>query len=46
MLHKYFQELINCLEKECDVKEGASVLDWLPNVSIVTGPMSLTLPTQ
>jgi hypothetical protein len=46
MLHKYFQELINRLEKECCVNEGSSVLDWLPNVAIVTGPMSLTLPTQ
>ena len=46
MLHKYFQSLVNRLEKECCDKEGLSVLEWLPNVAIVTGPMSLTLPTQ
>lgn len=44
VLKKYFQGLINRLEKECDVEEGSSILDWLPNVAIVTGPMSLTLP--
>jgi len=44
ILHKYFQGLINRLEKECCVKKGLSVLEWLPNVAIVTGSMSLTLP--
>lgn len=44
MLHKYFQGLINRLEKECRIEKGLPVLEWLPNVAIVTGPMSLTLP--
>jgi len=44
MMHKYFQGLINRLEKECYVAEGSSVLNWLPNVAIVSGPMTLTLP--
>jgi len=46
MMHKYFQGLLNRLEEECHVTEGSSVLDWLPNVAIVTGPMTLTLPIQ
>jgi hypothetical protein len=46
MLNKYFQSLINRLEKECCEEEGLSILEWLPNVAIVTGTMSLTLPTE
>lgn len=46
MLHKYFQNMINRLEKEFCVEECSSVLDWLPNVAIVTGPMSLTRPKR
>jgi hypothetical protein len=45
-LNKYFQSLINRLEKECCEEEGLSILEWLPNVAIVTGSMSLTLPTE
>mmetsp|Transcript_26963 Transcript_26963/g.74126 ORF Transcript_26963/g.74126 Transcript_26963/m.74126 type:complete len:281 (-) Transcript_26963:1306-2148(-) len=44
MLHKYFQNLINRLEKELRVEECSSVLDWLPNAAIITGPMSFRLP--
>jgi hypothetical protein len=46
MLNKYFQSLINRLEKECCEEEGLSILEWLPNVAIVMGSMSLTLPTE
>jgi len=46
VLHKFFQELINRLERECRVKKGTSVLKWLPNIAIVMGPMSLELPLQ
>ena len=46
MLHKYFQGLINRLEKECSIEQGESLLDWLPDVAIVTGPMSLTIPIK
>jgi len=44
MMRRYFQNLIHRLEKEFCVEECSSVLDWLPNVAIVTGPMSLTIP--
>ena len=46
VLHKYFQGLIARLGKECSIQEGSSVLDWLPNVAIVTGSMSLTIPNK
>ena len=46
MLNKYFTSLIDQLKTECHVKEDADTLDWLPNVAIVTGSMSLTLPVE
>ena len=46
VLHKYFQGLITRLGKECSIQEGTSILDWLPNVAIVMGPMSLTIPNN
>lgn len=44
MLHKYFRGLITRLGKECSIEEDSSVLNWLPNVAIVAGSMSLTIP--
>ena len=46
VLNKYFQGLIARLEKEFDIEDDSSVLDWLPNVAIVAGPMTLTIPIQ
>ena len=46
VLNKYFHGLIARLEKEFDIEDDSSVLDWLPNVAIVAGPMTLTIPIQ
>ena len=46
MLNKYFSSLINRLKKECCAEPSATILEWLPNVAIVTGSMSLTLPVE
>lgn len=46
VLNKYFQGLIARLEKEFAIEDDSSVLDWLPNVAIVAGPMTLTIPMK
>jgi hypothetical protein len=44
VLNKYFHGLVTRLQQECEVDKGVPVLEWLPNVAIVVGPMELTLP--
>jgi len=46
ILRKYFQSLLNRLEKECCDEEGLSILKWLPNVAVIIGDMSINLPKE
>ncbi|KAG7352210.1 hypothetical protein IV203_008258 [Nitzschia inconspicua] len=50
LLHKYFQGLLDRLqpreEPPISKKENTSVLDWLPDVAVVKGSMTLILPEE
>lgn len=51
-LEKYFGSLVKQLERECldgeetqqdQQEESTSILEWLPDIAIVIGPMSIIL---
>lgn len=46
IIEKYFQGLVRRLQEICNVEDDVPLLDWLPNVAIVTGSMSFTLPSS
>jgi hypothetical protein len=41
VLSKYFEGLIRQLRRSCGVDDDVDVLDFLPNIAIVIGSMSL-----